>query len=309
MFKSRKAIGVATLIYTVFILYFMFFAFGRGDSASGSGTYTFIWVPDNFLRLPHPSDFFPPTVMDLVSIGNIAAFVPFGILIPLLRPISFVRFLIGFVLAILVLETIQALTFLGSFDVDDVLRNTLGACIGFAAYRIAVRGRDMRQKVLRACLSVVVLFIAVWGVGFGIDKTFAKTLAPFAAVTEQEGGSPEASAKENLQPFEIGGQQIVPQFNVYDSGAASKQTYTYDLGRKQLRFRLQYGIPDGVDFKGSISASIDGREILSNSEKYQGHTPQLFEWEFEEGGVLTVTVEGGEKIWDVGYQEMKHFWQ
>lgn len=309
MFKSRKAIGVATLIYTVFILYFMFFAFGRGDSGTEPGQYTFIWIPENFLSLPDLPDLFPPSVMDLVSIGNIAAFIPFGILIPLLRPITFVRFLIGFLVAILVLETIQALTFLGSFDVDDVLRNTLGACIGFAAYRIAARGKDMRQKVLRACLSVAVLFIAVWVVGFGIDQAFAKTLAPFAAVTEQEGGSPEASAQENLQPFEIGGQQIVPEFNVYDSGASSKQTYTYDLGRKQLRFRLQYGIPDGTDFKGSISASIDGREILSNSEKYQGHTPQIFEWEFEEGGVLTVTVEGSEKVWDVGYQEMKHFWQ
>ncbi|OWR29952.1 VanZ family protein [Saccharibacillus sp. O23] len=309
MFKSRKTIGAATLIYTVLILYFMFFAFGRADSGAGDGSYTFIWVPGNFLKLPDLPDLLPPTVMDLVSIGNIAAFVPFGILIPLLRPMTFVRFLIGFVLAILVLETIQALTFLGSFDVDDVLRNTLGACIGFAAYRMAVRGPDMRRKVMLACLSVAVLFIGVWGVGFGIDKAFAKTPAPFTAVTEREGGSPEAAASEKLKPFEIGGRQIVPEFNLYDSGASSKQTYTYRLDPEELRFSLQYGIPDGAEFKGSISASVDGREILSNSEEYQGHTPQTFEWEFEKGGVLTITVEGSEKVWDVGYRKMQYFWQ
>ncbi|MCQ4088322.1 VanZ family protein [Saccharibacillus sp. JS10] len=309
MQKQRKLLSLITTIYTLFILYCMFFAFGRGGSASNTSEYTFIFVPGNFLKLPTLPDLLPPTLMDLVSIGNIAAFIPFGILIPLLRPISFVRFLIGFLLAILILETVQALTFLGSFDLDDVLRNTLGACIGFAAYRIAVRGQDMRRKIGLACMSVAVLFMAVWFVGFGIDKAFAKTPAPFTAVTEKEGGSPEAAMSEKLQPFEIGGQKIVPEFNVYDSGTSSKQTYTYDFGQKQLRFRFQYGIPDGADFKGSISASVDGKEILSNSEGYQGHTAQIFEWEFEEGGVLTITVEGNEKVWDVGYEEMKHFWE
>ena len=83
------------------------------------------------------------------SLGNIALFLPFGILLPLLsdRFNSITRVLLLAAGLSLSIETIQLLSrFIGSpraVDIDDVLLNTLGACLGFAAYRVAKmkRGR------------------------------------------------------------------------------------------------------------------------------------------------------------------------
>jgi glycopeptide antibiotics resistance protein len=81
----------------------------------------------------------------LNTLGNIILFLPLGILLPL----TFARFrslkrvmAIAFSLS-LSIETIQFFSrFIGSpraVDIDDVLLNTLGACLGFVAYRYVVQ--------------------------------------------------------------------------------------------------------------------------------------------------------------------------
>lgn len=307
MLKRRKLILTITLLYTLFILYFMFFAFSRGDSEADS--YTFIFAPDNFLKLPNPLDFFHPTLMDIVSLGNMAAFIPFGILIPLLYPMKFVRFMIGFLVSILLLETIQALTLLGSFDMGDVLKNSTGAVIGFAAYGVGIRAKNVRRSLFSMGISIVLLLIVTWGIGAGIDKAVAKNPGSFVALNEWENSSGIASKKTKSLPFKIGRQEITPQFNLYDTNGKKSETYSYKFNDKEFYFYLQYGIPDQNDFQGSISVSVDGRQILSYSSKYQKHKPEIFEWYFEQADEVTITIEGNEKVWDVGYREMKHFWE
>lgn len=131
--QQRKLILSITMVYTILILYFMFFAFGRADIGEQASSYTFIFLPDSFFRLPNLSALLHPTLMDIVDLGNIAAFIPFGLLIPLLYRISFIRFMTWFILSVLSIETIQALTLLGSFDVNDVIQNLVGAAVGFGA--------------------------------------------------------------------------------------------------------------------------------------------------------------------------------
>ncbi|MEW4370718.1 VanZ family protein [Paenibacillus kandeliae] len=309
MSKQRKLLFTVAIIYTLLILYFMFFAFGRGDSASDQ--YTFIFLPDNFLKLPNPWELLHPTVMDVVSLGNIAAFIPFGIFIPLLYRTTFVRFILGFLVSILLLETIQALTLRGSFDVDDVLKNASGAVIGFAAYRIGSRAKNVWQSVVSMGISIVVLLIMTWGVGAGIDKALATSLGPFVALNDWKTSSGVTSKTAELLPFQVDGQEVTPQFNRYDANNKKSETYSYKLDGKVAYFYLQYGIPDQSDFQGSISLSVNGRQVLSNSQKYQGHGPEVFEWHFEEGTAneITITLEGNEQAWDVGYREMKHVWE
>ena len=92
------------------------------------------------------------------TLGNIALFLPLGILLPLLfaRLRSLLRVLtIAFCLS-LSIETIQFFSrFIGSLravDIDDVLLNTLGACLGFAIYRYVIQKsevRDQRSEVER----------------------------------------------------------------------------------------------------------------------------------------------------------------
>jgi glycopeptide antibiotics resistance protein len=80
------------------------------------------------------------------TLGNIALFLPFGILLPALsgRFNSMKRVLLLAALLSLSIETIQFFSrFIGSpraVDIDDVLLNTLGACLGLVAYRL-VKGK------------------------------------------------------------------------------------------------------------------------------------------------------------------------
>jgi glycopeptide antibiotics resistance protein len=170
MVKQRKILLTLTVLYTLLVLYFMFFAFGRGEASENISRYTFIFMPDNFISLPSPSDLLPPTLMDLVGFGNTIAFIPFGILIPWLYRVSFVRFITLFFIAILVLETIQALTFLGSFDINDVLQNSVGAALGFGAYKLGFRYRSLGRNLVATAISGMVLFIALWGLGAAVTK-------------------------------------------------------------------------------------------------------------------------------------------
>jgi glycopeptide antibiotics resistance protein len=81
------------------------------------------------------------------TLGNVALFMPLGILLPLIdtRFRTFKRMLlIGLALS-LAIETVQfGLRFIGNpraVDIDDVLLNTLGACLGFLIYRgLKLRG-------------------------------------------------------------------------------------------------------------------------------------------------------------------------
>jgi len=76
------------------------------------------------------------------TLGNIALFLPLGILLPLIfgrfRALKRVM-AIAFCLS-LSIETIQFFSrFIGSpraVDIDDVLLNTLGACLGFVVYKL-----------------------------------------------------------------------------------------------------------------------------------------------------------------------------
>ena len=84
-------------------------------------------------------------------VGNIAAFMPFGFFLPIIsrrsrkwyNTVSF-----GLVFS-LTLETLQLVLRVGSFDVDDMLLNTIGAALGFWVYKLVQRTRvRMRRRQL-----------------------------------------------------------------------------------------------------------------------------------------------------------------
>lgn len=64
--------------------------------------------------------------------GNIVLFIPLGFILPALHRnlIRLFPFLISVIMLLFIVELIQLVTFVGSFDVDDIILNTLGACIG-----------------------------------------------------------------------------------------------------------------------------------------------------------------------------------
>jgi len=70
--------------------------------------------------------------------GNILAFLPLGIFLPWLfeRFIGFWRTSGTILLATSLVESLQFLTRVGSFDIDDIILNTLGGATGYVLIRI-----------------------------------------------------------------------------------------------------------------------------------------------------------------------------
>jgi len=117
--------------YSIFLLYLMFFGFGRSQ------------YDINIVRLmPMVStfSFIKETILWKTIIinvfGNIIMFTPFGFLgifFPKLN--DFKILIINFLSAIIIVESLQYFTRLGVFDIDDVILNTVGVAIGFWIYK------------------------------------------------------------------------------------------------------------------------------------------------------------------------------
>ena len=301
--KLRKTLFVGAILYTIVVLYFMFFAFNRVDHAASENGYTFMLVPEGVPLL------FPKLTFSWIfTFGNIAAFIPFGVLIPLLYRIRFGKFITFFILAILVLETLQALTYLGSFDVDDVISNTLGAAIGFVMYRVGFASKISYRKLIFSVLSMGVLLIGIIAISETLHYVLEKREGPIQALTDVKEITGSTPMTENLPSFTVAGKRIEPKMNVYSSESEPIKEYNYILGnKKDVWFHSYFGIPDNGVIKGEVKVIVDGHEMAHLNEQYNQEAEAL-DWPLEKINEITIIVSGNAKLWDVGFSEMKHWW-
>ncbi|MFF2908672.1 VanZ family protein [Paenibacillus sp. NPDC057934] len=71
--------------------------------------------------------------------GNVLAFIPFGLLLPIVfrnRQWSAAKMLVCSLLLSLCFESTQLVLTIGTFDVDDLLLNTLGGLVGYILYKM-----------------------------------------------------------------------------------------------------------------------------------------------------------------------------
>ncbi|WP_193657687.1 VanZ family protein [Bacillus cereus] len=75
-------------------------------------------------------------ISNMNIIGNIIPFIPLGFLIPIVFPIkkTFIKTMIICFIIIMLIETIQLFTYLGSMDIDDVILNQISCMIGYIFY-------------------------------------------------------------------------------------------------------------------------------------------------------------------------------
>lgn len=137
-------------IYLLLLVYFMFFSEEMGRSILG-GDYRYNLVPFQEIRryLRYYKQIGSARVL-LNLAGNVAGFLPFGALVPFLgeRRAGFWRVaLLSFELSVFI-EVSQLVLRAGSCDVDDVLLNTLGGCIGYGCYRLAawIKEKDDKEE-------------------------------------------------------------------------------------------------------------------------------------------------------------------
>lgn len=141
--KRQKLGWVLFILYLCLLAYFMFFSesFGRTDTDRG---YQYNLVPfKEITRYFRYYSLLGPLLFLINIVGNVAAFMPFGFFLPIISRRSkkwYNTVMFGFVFS-LTLETLQLVFKVGSFDVDDMILNTLGAALGFVSYQVIQRIR------------------------------------------------------------------------------------------------------------------------------------------------------------------------
>lgn len=137
--KIKKAGAVLFVLYIVALIYFLFFAeqYGRADAAAHFYRYNLIpfreikrfWIYRETVGIEAM----------LINIGgNVAGFIPFGLFLPLLskNTRSFMFIMLSGLAVSLSVEIIQLVSRVGSFDVDDLILNTVGAIIGYVVFKV-----------------------------------------------------------------------------------------------------------------------------------------------------------------------------
>lgn len=143
-------------LYCVVIIYFMFIGFDRGAHATTHHmSWTFTSIP---LWFPRKLTLRNITLW-VFSLGNVLAFVPFGVLIPDCFPKTLGKWwqsLIVFIIGIFFMETMQFITMRGIFDIEDIVVNVLGFLIGYISWNLAYPIDDKVHKAI-VCVIFIVL--------------------------------------------------------------------------------------------------------------------------------------------------------
>lgn len=144
----QRCIKILFVVYMIVLIYLVFFAESMGRAGRNPGEYAYnLELFREIKRFYIYREQLGMQVVALNLAGNILAFVPFGFMLPVVirrrRCLSKVCAL-SFMLS-LGIETIQLVFKVGSFDVDDLLLNTVGGFLGYVIYRIVQTIRIRRK--------------------------------------------------------------------------------------------------------------------------------------------------------------------
>ena len=151
--KKLKAGGkVLLVLYLACLIYFMFFSESYGRTEFHAEYRYNLVLFQEIRRFLRYRDILGLPAVLINVVGNVVVFIPYGCGLPLLfeRLQSFFRVLILSFTTSLLAETMQLIFRVGSFDVDDLLLNTIGGCIGylvFVALRQYWRGKYGEKKL------------------------------------------------------------------------------------------------------------------------------------------------------------------
>lgn len=138
--KRRLVTGFLFLAYFIVLFYFLFFSEKMGRTYS-ERTYHYNLVPLKEIgRFIMHADVLGMKAVLLNIVGNVVAFIPFGVFVPMYTTRGkrlWMTTYYSFELSLFV-EVLQLITKVGSFDVDDMILNTLGGILGYLIYQFAV---------------------------------------------------------------------------------------------------------------------------------------------------------------------------
>lgn len=128
---------VLFVLYLVLLTYFLFFAEAMGRNPENRAQYSYNLIPfKEIRRFIVYRELLGWRAVVLNIFGNMAAFMPFGFFLPeIWDQVNhwYTTTLLGFVFSLSV-ETVQLVGRVGSFDVDDMILNTVGAFAGYLLF-------------------------------------------------------------------------------------------------------------------------------------------------------------------------------
>lgn len=144
-FKNKKWISVIS--YGLFLLYIIIAAVllflspyrQAAYEINSAGTNPYNLVPFKTIKdYIKASSHINQSIWISNLFGNVLAFLPLGLFLPWLysRFIGFWRTTGAVLLATSLVESMQYLTRVGSFDIDDIILNTIGGAIGYLFFQI-----------------------------------------------------------------------------------------------------------------------------------------------------------------------------
>lgn len=136
------------VVYIALMVYFLFFAeqFGR---TTVTAQYRYNLTPfKEIKRFIIYYDQLGPYVVGANLLGNVAVFVPVGIFLPVMfnGKLRFVAVAGAVLMLTIMVELIQLISKVGSFDVDDIMLNTLGGIIGYLMYYVWKSAKERKKK-------------------------------------------------------------------------------------------------------------------------------------------------------------------
>lgn len=132
-------------VYIIFLIYFLFFAESTGRTFEGRTYHYNLVLFKEIGRFWHHRETLGVLAVMLNLVGNVVAFLPLGFFLPIMyRKCRSFFYTVFFCFEFsLIVETIQLVSKVGSFDVDDLLLNTIGGAIGYLCFAIL---NYMRRK-------------------------------------------------------------------------------------------------------------------------------------------------------------------
>ncbi|WP_051507043.1 VanZ family protein [Saccharibacillus sacchari] len=311
----HRLLNAAAAFYFALLLYFLFFGFGRSEKAAKGVCFYNLSLeaiePFRFAGLLH-------NPFMLFQLGNYLAFIPCGLLLPMLTRWGPLKLIGTFLLGNLLVETLQLLTGLGRFDINDVVLNASGFLTGYAAWAIGkyLGGAVFGFKRIAYTAASAVLLASIFLAAPSAAERMVQRYAEAGEI-----------ALENLQPSEgtVRWEKVpagLEQTGAADDPYAPKlhawsgegtETLHYELDGGYVRFQA-YGTVEGGT-GGGIAFIVDGEPVYEFS--FQGADGDVFDTEkieFDVRNARELTIElsrpedgsnGSVLLWEAGLVERK----
>ncbi|MFC4598114.1 VanZ family protein [Cohnella hongkongensis] len=314
--KARTATLIALTVYTAIMLYILYFGFDRMNNIH-DGTQGYNLVPNGIpLSLPIGGW----SWLWFYNFANFAAFLPYGMFVPLVARVGLLRLAGLFLVTISILETLQWGTGLGSFDIDDILTNMLGVVVGYMAQRWVPRPKGTWKGFAKILAAAALLsfgtIVAVQGMNHLIEKATSVEAGREVGIDSLPVKARSVVWDPSLAVFEVGGHRVKPQVNLFSRENPGSMTVTYALDGKYVTFSGYMAVPDDIsEGVSTIVITLDGGEggtATTTLSRTESSEPQYFEMDARGARELTLTVRNEDEnpntnvlLWDLTLTEIQ----